>query len=108
LGQVQYRPDMTHIRVYPPVYTTEADSKELKRITSNIKDNRALYLDAFVTGQRDIDAEWDAYVKSFDSVELPLYLEIKQRAYDASDYKNSTPPPGNPNAPIKFADSVNK
>jgi putative aldouronate transport system substrate-binding protein len=108
LGQTKYRPDMKRLRVYPPVYTTEADSRELKRITSNIKDQRTLYVDAFATGQRDIDAEWDAYIAGLEAVELPLYLEIKQRAYDASLYKDSIPEPGNPDAPIKFDDPVNK
>lgn len=108
LGQVKFRPNMTTLRVYPPVYTTEEDSKELKRITSNIKDHRTQYVDAFITGQRDIDADWEEYLAGFERVELPLYLEIKQRAYDNSQYKDSTPEPGNPDAPIKFDDPINK
>lgn len=102
-GMTKYRPDMEKMRVYPPVYTTEADSKELLRITSNIKDHRTQYIDAFVTGQKDIDAEWDAYVKGFEAVELPLFLEIKQRAYDSASFKDSVPSPGNPNSPLDFS-----
>jgi hypothetical protein len=47
-------------------------------------------------------------IKGFDGLELSLYLEIKQRGYDNSTYKNSIPEPGNPEAPVKFAESVNK
>ena len=99
---------MTTLRVYPPVYYTEEDSKELKRITSNIKDHRTQWIDAFITGQRDIDADWDEYVEGFERLELPLYLEIKQRAYDNSPIKDFIPPPGNPNAPIEFDEPINK
>lgn len=108
LGAVQYRPNMTSLRVYPPVYNTEQDANELKRITSNIKDHRTQYVDAFITGQRDINSEWDAYISGFDRLELSLYLEIMQRAYDNSDYKDFIPEPGNPNAPITFDEPINK
>jgi len=103
----KYRPDMEHIKVYPPVYATEDDARELKRITSNIKDHRVLYVDAFVTGERDIDKEWDAYVEGFNAVELPLYLEIKQRGYDNSSFKDSIPSEGNPESPKPFEASIN-
>jgi putative aldouronate transport system substrate-binding protein len=104
----KYRPNMTNLRVYPPTYATESDANELKRILPNILDHRSLYVDSFITGQRNIDTEWDAYVAGFESLEIDRYLEIKQRAYDISDYMNSTPDPGNPDAPISFNELFNK
>ncbi|MGW1345504.1 ABC transporter substrate-binding protein [Kribbella sp. NPDC002412] len=37
---------------------------------------------AFITGSKNIDTEWDAYVKGLDSTGMPRYLEINQQAYD--------------------------
>jgi putative aldouronate transport system substrate-binding protein len=104
----KYRPNMTSLRVYPPTYAAESDSNELKRILPNILDHRAAYVDAFITGQRNIDTDWDTYVAGLKALEIDLYLEIKQRAYDSSDYKNSIPDPGNPDAPISFTELFNK
>ncbi|MEJ1110677.1 MULTISPECIES: ABC transporter substrate-binding protein [unclassified Kribbella] len=37
---------------------------------------------AFITGSKNIDTEWDAYVKGLDSTGMTRYLEIQQQAYD--------------------------
>ncbi|MFG1812166.1 ABC transporter substrate-binding protein [Kribbella sp. NPDC049174] len=37
---------------------------------------------AFITGSKNIDTEWDAYVKGLDSTGMKRYLEIQQQAYD--------------------------
>jgi putative aldouronate transport system substrate-binding protein len=37
---------------------------------------------AFITGQRDIDREWDSYVKGFDGLRLNEYLSALQKTYD--------------------------
>ena len=36
----------------------------------------------FVTGSKNIDTDWDAYVKGLDGLGLKRYLEIQQTAYD--------------------------
>ncbi|MEV0291020.1 ABC transporter substrate-binding protein [Kribbella sp. NPDC050820] len=37
---------------------------------------------AFIAGSKNIDAEWDAYVKGLDSTGMTRYLQIQQEAYD--------------------------
>ena len=37
---------------------------------------------AFITGSKNIDTDWDAYVKGLESTGMPRYLEINQQAYD--------------------------
>ena len=37
---------------------------------------------AFITGQRDIETEWDSYVQGFDGLRLNRYLEVMQKTYD--------------------------
>jgi len=38
----------------------------------------------FVTGNKDLDKDWDSYVKGLENLKLGRYLEILQSAYDAS------------------------
>ncbi|GAA0388579.1 ABC transporter substrate-binding protein [Microbispora corallina] len=37
---------------------------------------------AFVTGSKNIDTDWDAYVSGLDGVGMKRYLELNQQAYD--------------------------
>ena len=38
----------------------------------------------FISGNKNIDSDWDAYVAGFDRLKLDRYLEIIQTAMDAS------------------------
>jgi putative aldouronate transport system substrate-binding protein len=40
----------------------------------------------FITGSKSLDKDWDDYVKGFDGLNLKGYLDIMQKAYDASTY----------------------
>jgi putative aldouronate transport system substrate-binding protein len=56
-------------------------------LQTNIKsyiDQNALQ---FVTGAKDLNKDWDSYVKGLDNLKLSRYLEILQKAYDASAKK---------------------
>ena len=37
---------------------------------------------AFLTGKKDIDAEWDSYIKELEKLQYKEYLEVLQTAYD--------------------------
>ena len=41
----------------------------------------------FVSGKKDVDKDWDAYVKNLKDSGLDKYLEIYQTAYDAKNKK---------------------
>lgn len=51
-----------------------------------LKTNIESYIDQnavqFITGNLDIDKDWDSYVKGYDKLNLGRYLEIMQSAYD--------------------------
>lgn len=36
----------------------------------------------FITGNKDLNKDWDAYVKGLKALKLDRYLEILQKAYD--------------------------
>lgn len=61
---------------------TREESSEISNIRTMIDDyveeNQAL----FCLGTRDIDKEWDAYVKEFEVLGLDKMLEVYQAAYD--------------------------
>lgn len=37
---------------------------------------------AFMTGTRDIEAEWDSYLAQLEALRLPEFLNVVQQAYD--------------------------
>ena len=43
---------------------------------------RSTTLARWITGQGDIDAEWDAYVEQMNSLGLEEYLSLCQMSYD--------------------------
>ncbi|MGG4034331.1 ABC transporter substrate-binding protein [Paenibacillus cisolokensis] len=66
------------------IWIDPAVADETAMMKTNIKD----YIDQnalqFVTGSKDLDKDWDAYVKGLDNLNLKRYLEIMQAAYDAT------------------------
>jgi putative aldouronate transport system substrate-binding protein len=40
----------------------------------------------FITGSKNLDKDWDAYVKGFDGLDLKSYLDIMQKSYDSSTF----------------------
>ncbi len=47
------------------------------QINDYVKENIVLFL----AGEKDVDAEWDAYVAEFDNLNLDEYMELRQMAY---------------------------
>src|SRR5215207_5997617 len=67
----------------PPLTYPDNDAKELSEIQLAVDTyvNEMLY--RFITGDANIDSEWDTYLATLDSQGLPRMLEINQNAYDA-------------------------
>ncbi|TCO35802.1 putative aldouronate transport system substrate-binding protein [Kribbella steppae] len=57
-------------------------SGELATLQTNLNSYVSQNQLAFITGSKNIDTEWDAYVKGLDSTGMTRYLEIQQQAYD--------------------------
>ncbi|GGD89253.1 extracellular solute-binding protein [Paenibacillus nasutitermitis] len=66
------------------IWVDPATADEAAMMKTNIKD----YIDQnalqFVTGAKDLNKDWDAYVKGLDNLNLKRYLEIMQAAYDGT------------------------
>jgi putative aldouronate transport system substrate-binding protein len=66
------------------VWVDPAEADEVGMLQTNIKkyiDENALQ---FITGHKDLNKDWDAYVKGLDKLNLSRYLAILQKAYDAT------------------------
>lgn len=90
---VMYKASMEHQKVQqsldsvmPDLYMSQADSSEMSLIKTNVMDTQKEYMVQFITGAKNIDSEWDSYLKALDNVGLARYLELLQKAYDESAF----------------------
>ncbi len=72
--------------VFPPVYMDAVAVKEIALIKTPINDYVKEALAAFVTGNKDIEKDWDTYIKDLESLNLVRYIELQQAAYDKSAF----------------------
>jgi putative aldouronate transport system substrate-binding protein len=66
------------------VWVDPAESDEAGLLQTNIKTYIEQSALQFVTGNKDLNKDWDAYVKGLEGLKLNRYLEILQKAYDAT------------------------
>ncbi len=83
-----YEPYVPEDQVFPywSVWVPQEESAEVAELTTNIENLVAQASAEFITGSRDVndDGAWTSYVEELQSTGLPRYLEIQQKAYDAS------------------------
>jgi putative aldouronate transport system substrate-binding protein len=75
-----YYPDIKNL--YPNVLLTDDETTELSVIGSELWTYVGEMTARFATGDVDIDAGWDDYLKELDNYNLARFLELKQAAYD--------------------------
>lgn len=69
--------------VYPSgTYIRPEDTDAAAQLTTSITDYVQSNMAQFILGNKDIDKDWDAYVKGFDGLSLTKYLEIYQKAIE--------------------------
>lgn len=68
----------------PPLTYSDSQAKEVTEITLAVKTYVDEMLTRFITGDADIDGEWDTYLATLDSQGLPRLLEITQNAYEGN------------------------
>jgi putative aldouronate transport system substrate-binding protein len=80
----QYKGHEDKSQLYPQavVWPDPSLSGELATLQTNLNNYVNQNQLAFITGTKNIDTDWDAYVKGLDSTGMPRYLEINQQAYD--------------------------
>jgi len=73
--------------VFPPVTIAAESADEFATLETELKKYYEEARAAFVTGAKDLDKDWDAYVKDLKRIGLDKYLQILQAAYDKAAIK---------------------
>ncbi len=81
-----FRPDYTE--VLPPLVFTEEQSNELSDLEKTIKDFVTQMNARFITGDADLENDWDNYVSTLEDMGIDRYVEIIQEAYDTNFKQN--------------------
>jgi putative aldouronate transport system substrate-binding protein len=79
-GYVQFAPKET----FPlAIWLNPDEATQLAQMKTDIQ----TYIDTnaaqFITGQKDVNKEWDSYVKGFSGLSLDQFIKANQEAYDA-------------------------
>ncbi|MEV0286453.1 ABC transporter substrate-binding protein [Kribbella sp. NPDC050820] len=74
--------DKALIYPYWKVWIDPSLGSEVATLQTNIENYVQQNALQFITGSKNIDSDWDAYVKGLEGLGLKRYLEIQQTAYD--------------------------
>ncbi|MEU4392113.1 extracellular solute-binding protein [Kribbella sp. NPDC023855] len=74
--------DKSAIYPYWKVWIDPSLGSEIATLQTNIENYIQQNALQFITGSKNIDSDWDAYVKGLEGLGLKRYLEIQQTAYD--------------------------
>ena len=67
---------------WPDIYATTKESDTVNLYIADIQSTADTYAMAFIKGQKDIDADFDAYLSELNSHSLDEVTEIRQTQYD--------------------------
>lgn len=67
----------------PELYFSEEQAQLVADLSTTIQDYVDQVFAQAVTGQIDIEAEWENYVATLEGMGLPQYLQVHQETYDA-------------------------
>lgn len=73
--------------ILPTLKFTAEEATEIQTIGVEIENYITENRVAFITGAKNLDTDWDSYVKNFDNLGLPKLLEVYQTAYDRQSGK---------------------
>ncbi len=76
-----YEPFNSDSKSVPTLMMEPEESTERASLETQIVKYVNEQIVAFLSGNRDIDAEWDAYVAEFNNLGLDRYIELLQKAY---------------------------
>lgn len=93
---ILYRASLDHQAVAQPLETVLPDLfypseqvEELAFLKTTILEYVRESIEAFITGERDLDREWEAYIRQMEAIGLSDYLSMVQEAYDSSLFQKA-------------------
>ena len=76
------RPTTVIVDPYPVLFYTDEEKSDRAVVVTDINNYLVNMVAQFITGETDIDAGWDAYVKKLDEMGLDRLIDIEQAAYN--------------------------
>lgn len=73
----------------PMLTYTDEEQSQITETQVAYPDEVMAWMVKFITGEADVDAEWDAYKAALDGIGLQTYLECAQAAYERTIYYQS-------------------
>lgn len=67
---------------YTAANMTSEEEEEFSRVMSEVETYAEEMILRFITGQASLEAEWDTYVATLESLNVSRLTELKQQAYD--------------------------
>ena len=68
----------------PVIWADQAVAEEHAQLMVMIRDYVNQAMTRFITGDMDLDTEWDSYVKALDDMNLAKYVQYYQDGIDAA------------------------
>ncbi|GGG05565.1 ABC transporter substrate-binding protein [Paenibacillus albidus] len=85
----KYEPYRVEVEtVLPPLNFTVDQSSEIADLSKTLYDYTNEMMARFIIGDASLDAEWESYLDTLESMNLSRYLEIYQEAYEAYSSTN--------------------
>ena len=78
-----FRPATEGLTIWENIPLNDVQTEAVNTVKGDIDTVIAEYRAAFITGEKDIDADWDAYLADMEAAGLSTYLAAYQAAYDA-------------------------
>lgn len=66
----------------PNAYLTEEETSEVAQLSATVQNYIQEQMALFILGTRDLEKDWDSYLKEFEVMNLDRLIEIRQAAYD--------------------------
>ena len=69
--------------IVPNMPYTEAQSKQIAEYTLSVGAYANSATIRFITGDMDVEADWDAYLAELNKMDVDGYVKVMQEAYDS-------------------------
>lgn len=86
---LEYYADAHPEYVLPPLTYTSEEQDQITEFQIAYPDEILSWTMKFITGEADVDGQWDAYKAALDALGLQTYLECSQAAYERTVYYQS-------------------
>jgi putative aldouronate transport system substrate-binding protein len=80
---VKLLPYAADVEQIPPFFLSADDSAKIAQIFTPLQDYVKTAIVEFITGKKNVDADWDAYIAGLSKLQYEEYVRLNQSAYDA-------------------------